>query len=53
VLNIAFLLLAAVLVFRFVRSGGISMLRMMGGKPEQASAHGGHHHQLDAPSPGD
>lgn len=37
-LNIAFLILAAVLVYRFVRSGGTSMLRMMGGKTEQASA---------------
>jgi uncharacterized membrane protein YraQ (UPF0718 family) len=44
VLNIAFLLLAAVLVYRFVRSGGTSMLRTMGGDAEQASAHGGHHH---------
>ncbi|GAB2994631.1 permease [Amycolatopsis acidiphila] len=32
-LNIAFLLLAAVLLIRFVRSGGWSMLRMMGGDP--------------------
>jgi uncharacterized membrane protein YraQ (UPF0718 family) len=32
-LNIAFLLLAAVLVVRFVRTGGIPMLRMMGGSP--------------------
>ena len=33
-LNIAFLLLAAVLVLRFVRTGGVGMLRMMGGSPE-------------------
>jgi uncharacterized membrane protein YraQ (UPF0718 family) len=33
-LNIAFLALAAVLVFRFFRSGGLPMLRMMGGRPE-------------------
>jgi uncharacterized membrane protein YraQ (UPF0718 family) len=32
-LNIAFLLLAAVLVTRFIRTGGVSMLRMMGGAP--------------------
>jgi uncharacterized membrane protein YraQ (UPF0718 family) len=33
-LNIAFLLLAAVLVARFLRTGGVSMLRMMGGSPD-------------------
>ena len=33
-LNIAFLLLAAVLVVRFLRTGGVMMLRMMGGSPE-------------------
>jgi uncharacterized membrane protein YraQ (UPF0718 family) len=46
-LNITFLALAAVLVFRFVRTGGIAMLRMMGGSPEDAHAHhdhGGTHH---------
>jgi uncharacterized protein len=32
-LNIAFLLMAAVLVVRFVRTGGVPMLRMMGGAP--------------------
>ena len=36
-LNIVFLALAAVLVVRFVRTGGVAMLRMMGGSPE-------HHH---------
>jgi uncharacterized membrane protein YraQ (UPF0718 family) len=50
VLNIAFLLLAAALVYRFVRSGGRSMLRTMGGDAEGASAHGGHHHHLDGAS---
>jgi len=34
-LNIAFLILAAALVVRFVRTGGIAMLRMMGGAPDQ------------------
>jgi uncharacterized membrane protein YraQ (UPF0718 family) len=34
-LNIAFLILAGVLVYRFVRSGGLPMMRMMGGKPER------------------
>jgi uncharacterized membrane protein YraQ (UPF0718 family) len=32
-LNIVFLLLAVVLVIRFVRSGGVMMLKMMGGGP--------------------
>ena len=32
-LNIAFLVLAAVMVVRFLRTGGIPMLRMMGGPP--------------------
>jgi hypothetical protein len=39
VLNIVALLLAAGLSYRFVRTGGVPMLRMMGGKP--ASAHTG------------
>lgn len=43
-LNIAFLLLAAVLLVRFGRTGGVPMLRMMGGEPDQG-------HQ-DAASPG-
>ena len=33
-LNIAFLMLAAVLFVRFTRTGGIPMLRMMGGSPQ-------------------
>jgi lipopolysaccharide export LptBFGC system permease protein LptF len=33
VLNIIFLVLAAALCYRFVRSGGIPMLKMMGGAP--------------------
>jgi uncharacterized membrane protein YraQ (UPF0718 family) len=37
-LNIAFLILATVLVVRFVRTGGITMLSMMGGSPG-AGAH--------------
>ena len=32
-LNIAFLVMAVVLVARFVTTGGIPMLRMMGGVP--------------------
>ncbi|MFD4502341.1 permease [Streptomyces sp. NPDC058457] len=52
-LNIAFLLLAAALVVRFLRSGGPAMLRMMGGSPEggeQGEAPGhehGHMHDAD------
>ncbi len=33
-LNIVFLVLAAALVNRFVRTGGMAMLRMMGGSPD-------------------
>jgi len=33
-LNIVFLILAAALVIRFVRTGGVAMLRMMGGSPD-------------------
>ena len=47
-LNIAFLILAAVLLVRFFRSGGRDMLRMMGGAPDAMAHHdhGGHqHHQ--------
>ena len=36
VLNIVFLILAAALVHRFFRTGGVSMLRMMGGEPQKA-----------------
>jgi uncharacterized protein len=37
VLNVVFLLLAAGLVIRFIRSGGWPMLKMMGGAPEPPS----------------
>jgi uncharacterized protein len=54
-LNIAFLLMAAALLVRFLRSGGPAMLRMMGGSPDDVehgrehghghgSMHNGHHH---------
>ena len=39
-LNIAFLVVTAVLLVRFVRTGGIPMLRMMGGSPK--GEHSGH-----------
>jgi uncharacterized protein len=45
-LNIVFLLLAAALVVRFARTGGRSMLRMMGGAPEPADGNGGAHHAM-------
>ena len=38
-LNIAFLILAAVLAVRFLRTGGIAMLRMMGGSPDEHGVH--------------
>ncbi|WP_406335003.1 permease [Streptomyces sp. NBC_00203] len=43
-LNIVFLLLAATLVWRFMRTGGVAMLRMMGGGQEaDHPGHPGHH----------
>jgi uncharacterized membrane protein YraQ (UPF0718 family) len=44
VLNIIFLALAAALCYRFVRTGGIPMLRMMGGAPDAAAE--AHDHQV-------
>lgn len=38
-LNIAFLLLAVALVYRFIRSGGLPMLKMMNKKPMEMSDH--------------
>jgi hypothetical protein len=35
VLNIIFLILAAGLVYRFIRTGGMQMLKMMGGSPDR------------------
>ena len=46
-LNIAFLVLAALLVWRFLRTGGPAMLRMMNAPPSEEHAHAhdhGHHH---------
>jgi len=42
-LNIVFLVLAAALVVRFVRTGGLGMLRTMGGSPDEHD-HSGHDH---------
>jgi uncharacterized membrane protein YraQ (UPF0718 family) len=47
-LNIAFLLFAAVLVVRFLRTGGREMLAMMGGGPDAMTGHQhGDHHQCN------
>jgi uncharacterized protein len=43
-LNLVFLALAGVLVVRFVRSGGLPMLRTMGGAPDEHAGHEHHHH---------
>ncbi len=43
-LNIVFLALAAALVWRFFRTGGRSMLAMMGGGPDDMSGAAGHRH---------
>jgi uncharacterized membrane protein YraQ (UPF0718 family) len=43
-LNIAFLILATALLWRFLRTGGLGMLRMMGGSPDNShdDDHAGH-----------
>ncbi|WP_068189700.1 permease [Mycobacterium sp. UM_CSW] len=46
-LNIAFLVIAAVLIVRFVTSGGLPMLRMMGGSPAAAEGHHDHSRHCD------
>jgi uncharacterized protein len=43
-LNIVFLALAAGLLVRFVTTGGVRMLSMMGGGPDDAEQHGHSHH---------
>jgi uncharacterized membrane protein YraQ (UPF0718 family) len=47
-LNIVFLVLAAILVVRFFRTGGRQMLAMMGGGPDDVGGHdlGGHDHPV-------
>ena len=46
-LNIVFLILAAALIVRFTRTGGVAMLRMMGGAPEPAgTGKGGADHAM-------
>jgi len=51
-LNIVFLILAVVLVVRFARTGGLPMLRMMGGAPGQPAAGDGHQHHAMPDTPG-
>ena len=53
-LNIVFLILAAALIIRFARTGGVAMLRMMGGSPDGHDHHGhdhGHAHASHPPAP--
>ncbi|HEV8177445.1 MAG TPA: permease [Gemmatimonadales bacterium] len=47
-LNIAFLILAAFLVIRFARTGGMAMLKMMGGDPDDMAGHDDHGHTPQA-----
>jgi uncharacterized membrane protein YraQ (UPF0718 family) len=44
-LNIVFLVIAAVLVIRFIATDGIPMLRMMGGSPDVEHKHHDHSHE--------
>jgi uncharacterized membrane protein YraQ (UPF0718 family) len=43
-LNIGFLVVAGVLIVRFIRSGGVPMLRMMNGGPDDMADHDHHGH---------
>ena len=51
-LNIAFLILAAVLIVRFARTGGGMMLKMMGGAAEGPGADGAHQTAASLPATG-
>jgi hypothetical protein len=46
VLNLIFLAVIAVLGWRFVRTGGLEMLRMMNAPPATATTHPGHGHHV-------
>ena len=48
-LNIVFLLLAAALIIRFARTGGIPMLRMMNGPADSEHDHAAHDHDHGHP----
>jgi uncharacterized protein len=47
-LNITFLILAAALIIRFFRTGGLAMLRMMGGSPDDHDDHDDDHKDAQA-----
>jgi hypothetical protein len=49
VINIVFLLVAALLVARFLTLGGLPMLRSMGGVPDDDGDVGHHEHGRDQP----
>jgi uncharacterized protein len=44
-LNIAFLVVAAALIARFITTGGLPMVRMMGGSPDARPGHHDHSHE--------
>ncbi len=44
-LNIAFFVVAAVLIARFITTGGLPMVRMMGGSPDAPPEHHDHSHE--------
>ena len=44
VLNLIFLVIAAILLWRFFRTGGRQMLAMMNGSPESPGEEPAHHH---------
>jgi hypothetical protein len=47
--GVVFLALAALLLLRFVRTGGREMLTMMGGSPDDPDHHAHHLHEDHAP----
>ena len=46
-LNIAFVVIAAMLIARFIASGGLPMVRMMGGSPDAGRDHDDHRREND------
>jgi uncharacterized protein len=46
-LNIVFLVIAAMLVAGFITTGGLAMVRMMGGSPDAGHDQPGHHDQSE------
>jgi hypothetical protein len=50
-LNIAFLVIAAVLVMRFYRTNGGAMMKMMHGSPDDEAGDGHEHHGADSIDP--